>query len=57
MSTYLREKLFMGNRRNQPGIHLRIPPIDFVVVRPKRHIAETVQQEGNKPFPVFFGKL
>ena len=57
MATCLRKKLVVSDRCHLPGIHLRIPPIDLIVIRPKRHVAEPMQQEGNKPFPIFFGKL
>jgi hypothetical protein len=57
MATHLRKKLVVSDWCHFPGIPLRIPPIDLIVIRPTRHVAQSMQQEGNKPFPIFFGKL
>ena len=47
----------MADGRNVPRVHLGIPPLHFIVIRPKRHICKSVQQIRDKTLPIFFGKF
>lgn len=57
MTADLRKKIFVSNGCHQTRTQLRIPPVDFIVIRPKRRIADSMQKESDKLFSIFFGKL